>query len=344
MHLDIVNRLARQDACQDWLMRCTKAGLPCTSDFSLRDILGNPVKIRSWNIDGLPTDGFSVDNGVIMEYSRRWPLMIDPQGQANKWVKKMEEANQLKVIKLTDSTFMRDLETGIQFGSPVLLENVGEELDPALEPLLLRQTFKQGGVVCIKLGENVLEYSADFRFYVTTKLPNPHYLPETATKVTLINFMITPEGLEDQLLGIVVRKEQPELEAERQQLIVQSAENKRQLKEIEARILETLSSSEGNILEDEGAIKVLDDAKILSDDIQAKQKIAEKTELKINESRKGYQPVAAHSAILFFVIADLSYIDPMYQYSLTWFVNLFVASIDGSTKSKQVNHIARSFW
>ena len=64
-----------------------------------------------------------------------------------------------------------------------------------------------GGVWCIKLGDNTIEYSADFRLYITTKLRNPHYLPELSTKVTLLNFMITPEGLEDQLLGIVVAKE-----------------------------------------------------------------------------------------------------------------------------------------
>ncbi len=61
--------------------------------------------------------------------------------------------------------------------------NIGEELDPLLEPLLLKQMFKQGGPTCIKLSDNVLEYSADFRFYITTKLRNPHYLPETAVKV-----------------------------------------------------------------------------------------------------------------------------------------------------------------
>lgn len=60
---------------------------------------------------------------------------------------------------------------------------------------------------CIRLGENVIEYSSDFKFFITTKLRNPHYMPEIATKVSLLNFMITPEGLEDQLLGIVVAKE-----------------------------------------------------------------------------------------------------------------------------------------
>lgn len=60
---------------------------------------------------------------------------------------------------------------------------------------------------CIRLGDSIIEYSSDFKFFITTKLRNPHYMPELATKVLLLNFMITPEGLEDQLLGIVVAEE-----------------------------------------------------------------------------------------------------------------------------------------
>ena len=70
--------------------------------------------------------------------------MIDPQGQANKWVKNSEKPNGLKVVKLTNTDYIRTLENCIQFGNPILIENVGEELDPSLEPLLLKQIFKQG--------------------------------------------------------------------------------------------------------------------------------------------------------------------------------------------------------
>ncbi|KAK3733704.1 hypothetical protein QZH41_011231, partial [Actinostola sp. cb2023] len=174
-------------------------------------------------------------------------------------------------------------------------------------------------------------------FYITTKLRNPHYLPETAVKVTLLNFMITPEGLQDQLLGIVVARERPELEEEKNALIIQSAENKRQLKEIEDKILEVLSSSEGNILEDETAINVLSSSKVLANEISEKQAIAEETEQKIDATRMGYKPIAIHSAILFFSIADLANIEPMYQYSLTWFINLFIMSIDNSEKSDDLD-------
>uniref|UniRef100_A0A8B9CC02 Dynein axonemal heavy chain 7 n=1 Tax=Anser brachyrhynchus TaxID=132585 RepID=A0A8B9CC02_9AVES len=324
----------RQMQTKEWTLFCKAKDIPCSDDFSLTNILGEPVEIRAWNIAGLPSDTFSIDNGIIISNARRWPLMIDPQGQANKWIKNMEKVNSLHIIKLSDPQFVTTLENCIQFGSPVLLENIGEELDPILEPLLLKQTFKQSGSICICLGDSTIEYAPEFRFYITTKLRNPHYLPEVSVKVTLLNFMITSEGLQDQLLGIVVARERPDLEEEKQALILQGAENKRQLKEIEDKILEVLSASEGNILEDETAIKILSSSKVLANEISEKQAVAEETEKKIDATRMGYRPIAIHSSILFFSIADLANIEPMYQYSLMWFINLFIMSIDNSEKSE----------
>lgn len=102
---------------------------------------------------------------------------------------------------------------------------MGEDIDPILEPILLKQTFKSAGSLSINFGENVIEYSNDFRLYMTTKYSNPHYLPELSTKVTLINFMITFDGLKDYLLNLVVQKENAVLDEERQKLIMQSYEN-----------------------------------------------------------------------------------------------------------------------
>ena len=107
--------------------------------------------------------------------------MIDPQGQANKWIKNMEKDAGLDVIKLSDKDMLRTLENGVRFGRAVLLENVGESLDAALEPLLLKQTFKTAsGSESIKIGDNIIPYHPDFKFYITTKLRNPHYPPEVA--------------------------------------------------------------------------------------------------------------------------------------------------------------------
>ncbi|XP_043498185.1 dynein axonemal heavy chain 7-like isoform X3 [Polistes fuscatus] len=314
----------------EWIEVCTSLKVVCTKDLQLRDVLGDPVLIRDWNIFGLPSDVFSVDNGIIITNARRWPLMIDPQHQANKWIKNMEKTNNLSIIRLTQMDYIRVLENAIQFGQPVLLENIEEELDAVLEPILLKQTFKQSGALCIRLGDTIVEYNSNFRFYITTKLRNPHYLPDITVKVTLVNFVITPEGLEDQLLGIVVAKERPDLETEKNALILQSATNKRLLKETEDKILEVLSVAEGNILEDEEAIDVLTSSKHLSDDIYVKQEATEVTEKSIDAARLQYTPIATHSTVLFFTIAVLANIDPMYQYSLVWFVNLYKMAIENT--------------
>lgn len=245
----------------------------------------------------------------------------------------MEKNNRLQVIKLTDANYVRVLENAITFGTPVILENIGEDLDAVLDPILAKNIFKQQGVWYLKLAENVLEYSFDFRFFITTRLRNPHYLPEVAVKVSLLNFMITPQGLQDQLLGIVVARERPELEEKKNAMIVESANNKKMLKEIEDKILEVLSTSEGNILEDETAIKILSSSKVLSAEIEEKQKQAAKTEIEIDYARNEYIPVSKHSSVLFFCISDLANIEPMYQYSLGWFINLYNQAITHSPKS-----------
>lgn len=126
-------------------------------------------------------------------------------------------------------------------------------------------------------------------------------------KVTLLNFMITEAGLQDQLLAITVAKERPDLETERNQLIIQSADNKRQLKEIEDKILYILSESE-NLLEDESAVNVLSSSKTLANDIVEKQAIAEVTTAQITTARLVYTPIAIHSTMLFFTISELSFL------------------------------------
>ena len=323
----------RDEVLGKWIEQCKAGGIPCSDTFKLITVLGEPVKIQQWAIDGLPNDSFSVDNAIVMNKSRRWPLIIDPQGQANKWIRKMEQPHNLVVVKLTDGDFIRKLENAIQFGNPVLLENVGEELDPTLEPLLLKSTFKQGGQMVIRLGDSTIEYHQDFRFYITTKYRNPHYLPEISVKVTLVNMMITIDGLVDQVLGIAVAKERPDLEEEKARLTTEGAENARQLAEVENKIIEVLGSSEGSILESETAIDVITNAKELSNEINRKQAIAKKTEITIDETREGYRPLAVHVAHLFFNVGELCNIEPMYQYSLAWYVNLFNHALEFAPRS-----------
>ena len=76
-----------------WSASVVNNGIPMSADFSLVNFLSKPVYVQQWQIDGLPKDDFSVENGVISTSGNRWPLMIDPQGQANKWVRTWKGKN-----------------------------------------------------------------------------------------------------------------------------------------------------------------------------------------------------------------------------------------------------------
>lgn len=321
-----------------WRSSCSANGIPIAEDFSLINTLSNPVTSREWQIWGLPTDPLSLENGILTTRTRRWPLMIDPQGQANRWIRNMEAKNGLKVIKRTEAAnALRTLENAVRIGQPVLMEDVGEELDPALDPLLMKQVFKQGQRLLIRLGDSDVDYDPNFRFYMTTKLPNPHYLPEVCIKVTLINFTVTRKGLEDQLLADAVRKERPDLEERKDRLITSMAADKKQLKDIEDKILRMLSESEGELLDNEALINTLNDSKVTSGVIAERVAESEEMELAINTNREAYRPLATRGSILYFVMADLSMIDPMYQYSLDYFKKLFNLVIDTAEANKSTH-------
>ena len=101
----------------------------------------------------------------------------------------------------------------------MLLENINENLDPALEPILLQQKIKSGSSYVIKLGDKQVTYNDSFKFFLTTTIPNPHYSPETQVKINLLNFAITQFGLEEQMLNMLVKLDFPDLAKQKDEIV-----------------------------------------------------------------------------------------------------------------------------
>jgi dynein heavy chain len=217
----------------------------------------------------------------------------------------------------------------MRMGVPMLVEDLSEVLMPALDPVLIRPDpkllGKEGGGsgVIVRFGDQEVEWHKDFRLYLTTTLPNPHYMPEVCIKVVVINFTVTFEGLQEQLLGDVVKNERPELEKRKRQLVLSMAEDRKQLDAIEKRILTSLTQSTGNILDDVRLIATLGEAKTTAALISNRVVDSEKAEHEINETRARYVPASTRGSILYFIITDLGNVDPMYQYSLEYFQKVF---------------------
>jgi len=154
----------------------------------------------------LPTDKFSTENGVLVTKGLRYALNIDPQTQANKWIKRMQ-GDSLVVADFKDTKYLKKIEEAVMKGYTVLLQDVGEEIDPTLDNVLNGSLIQAGKKAYVKFGEKEIEYNRKFRIYITTRMGNPVYPPEVTTKVAVVNFTVKESGLEEQCLGIIVRSE-----------------------------------------------------------------------------------------------------------------------------------------
>jgi len=334
------DRLLKKDFKSDVESR----NLPLSEDMNVIQFLADESTIGRWSLEGLPSDDLSVQNGIMTTLADRWPIMVDPQSQGNRWVKSREASNEVFVTNFQDRFFRQKLEQAMAEGRPMLLEDILETVDPVLEPVLNKSIIRTGRFLKINLPDKEgCEYDDKFKLYFTTKLANPHFTPELSASTTIIDFTVTIQGLEDQLLSIVVNRERNDLQVQRVHLQKEITEFKAKKAELEAQLLFKLANVVGNLLDDKDIIDVLNNTKIVSTETEQKLTVAGETQKKIQITCEDYRPVATRGSIIYFLICDMSLVNVMYQTSLTQFLNLFNKAMEdaanGATTTLRIKNV-----
>lgn len=187
--------------------------------------------------------------------------------------------------------------------------------------MLGRALIKKGKVV--KIGDKEVDYDPKFRLILQTKLANPHYKPEMQAQTTLINFTVTRDGLEEQLLAEVVKAERPDLEQLKSELTTQQNNFKITLKVLEDDLLQRLASAGADILSDITLVQNLETTKKTATEIGIKVVEAKVTSKQIDEAREQYRKCATRASLLYFILNELNKINAIYLFSLKAFSVVF---------------------
>merc|ERR1719242_2074105 len=320
-YIGFYDQTYREIIVRKWKEILTANELPYNEDIDLLTYLSSATERKTWQENKLPDDILCQENAIILKRFNRYPLLIDPSGQATTFL--LANYKKLKIVKtsLLDSAFNKNLESALRFGNALLIEDV-EMMDPILNPVLNHEYQTAAGRKFVRLASKDIDFSPSFTMFLVTKDPLSSFPPDLCSRVTFVNFSVTPSSLESQCLNKVLLSERPDVEQRRQEQLALQAKFKYDLEELEDQLLNALNSATGNILEDTALMSTLETLKIKSKEIAEKAGETEKILQDVKEATMFYVPFGKCCSKLYFSLESLCEVHFLYQFDLKFFFQI----------------------
>jgi dynein heavy chain 1, cytosolic len=309
-------------------------GIEYREDLAIVESLSTASQRLKWQSQGLPGDHLSLENGVIIDHAIRFPLVIDPSGQAINFLLTKYNSEKIQTTSFLDKAFTKTLSGAVRFGTVLLVENV-EQIDPILNPILNRELQRTGGRTLVRIGTEEVDYSPKFKIILTTKNPAVHLTPDLCSRVTIVNFTVTPDSLESQSLSKVVKAMKPELEIQRAKLLKLQSEQNVKLRELESQMLERISSCEGSILDSDKVVEGME--VLMKEGAQVEEQISHSEEVmkQVHQAVARFEPFAGVCRQLFVLLEALRDISFLYEFPAKTFMLILDQILD--KKSEEEN-------
>ncbi|KAG2123592.1 dynein heavy chain and region D6 of dynein motor-domain-containing protein [Suillus clintonianus] len=312
----------REVMWQEWSSHLHEASIKFKPELSLTEYLSTADDRLSWQSKSLPSDNLTTENAIMLKRFNRYPLIIDPTGQATTFLLNEYKDRKITVTSFLDEAFLKVLESALRFGNPLLIQDV-EHLDPILNAVLNREIRRTGGRVLIRLGSQDIDFSPSFTMFLSTRDPSVEFSPDICSRVTFVNFTMTRSSLQSQSLDQVLKVERPDTERKRTDLMKAQGEFRLRLRTLEKLLLQALNDSTGNILDDDKVISTLETLKREAADITHKVEETDIVMKEVEQVTAEYLPLAQACSSVFFILEQLNLVNHFYQFSLRFFLDIF---------------------
>lgn len=318
-----------------WRAHLRQSLIKFRSDLALTEYLSSPDERLKWQAHALPSDDLCTENAIMMKRFNRYPLIIDPSGQATKFLLNEYKDRKITRTSFLDDAFRKNLESALRFGNPLLVQDV-ENYDPVLNPVLNREVRKTAGRVLISLGDQDIDLSPSFCIFLSTRDPSIEFPPDICSRVTFVNFTITKSSLQSQCLHRVLKAERPDIDEKRSNQLKLQGEYQVRLRLLEKSLLQALNDSKGRILDDDSVISTLERLKLEADDISRKVADTDRVIEEVNLVSQKYNPFSTACSSTFFTMERLNQVHSLYQYSLDFFFGILDDVLNKNTNLEGV--------
>ena len=324
----------RRALLEDWSQHLSSSGLAFKAQNTLSEYLSTADERQQWHEHALPVDDLCTENAVMLKRYNRYPLIIDPSGRVTQFLQNESKERRLTVTSFLDGSFVKQLESALRFGNPILIQDA-EHMDPILNHVLNKEYQRTGGRVLIQLGKQEIDFSPAFKLYLSTRDPSAQFAPDVCSRTTFVNFTVTQSSLKTQTLNDVLKSERPDVDERRSNLVKMQGEFTQRLRRLERMLLQALNESRGNILDDENVIQTLETLKNEAADITTKASETEGVMTEVNSIMNTYDIVARSCSAIFAVLEQLYHVHHFYQFSLQYFVDIFEAVLSMARDSAE---------
>lgn len=319
----------------------SELNIPFRPEMDLIEYLSKPSDLLAWKGYGLASDELAVQNAILLERFNRFPFVIDPSGHAHDYIMQKFASKKITTTSFLDPSFMKTLASAIRFGTPLLI-NDAESVDPILNPILNKELQKMGGRTLIRLGSEDIDFSPKFLMILMTRNPLVRLSPDLCSRVTLINFTVTPASLESQSLTAILKSERADVDVRRSEALRLQSEQNVRIRELEESLLDKISAVQGAILDDDTVINTLENIQREAADLN--QEVM-KTEEIMNEVKSiscFYEPLASSMSSIYFSIEKLADVNFLYQFNLQFFLELIAKVLKSANSGSAVDKQKRS--
>ncbi|KAJ3322044.1 hypothetical protein HDV06_003645 [Boothiomyces sp. JEL0866] len=311
----------RNQLVHSWKTKLDESGIRYNEQLSIYAYLSTAEQRNNWVMNSLPSDDLCMENAIILEQSQRYPLIIDPSNQALVFLKSLYKSKNIVVTSFRDASFLKNLESALRFGSPIIIQDA-EDFDPILNPILNKQIWKSGGRNLCRLGKKEIDFSSTFMLFLLTKNPSIKFIPDICSRVTFVNFTVTPGSLTVQCLDRFLKSSRPDIEKKRKDLLKAQGEFQLRLHVLEKELLASLNESKGNILDDDTVMNSLENLKKEASEILEKVSQTSQVLVDVDTVTSLFKPLAKKCSSLFFCIDQLHNLQFFYEFSLDFFFDI----------------------